>query len=255
MRVRWDVRCGSFLAALLSVAGIAPAFDGIHTGGPPHGQGVAGPVSDAFGTGLSSQVIGSYLFESFYPDGRVVPVNGIDRFIETNPGGVIAHPILPNGAQVERVEVTACDTSSSATVTLAFARCHPQLVGCQLLAQVDTGFGPTPGCNAYSAPVVPPYVVDNEDYVMAVQVSTGTSAATTFSAVRVFYRLRVSPAPATATFTDVPSTHPFFRFVEALAAAGITGGCGGGNYCPEAALTRGEMAVFLSSALGLHFPN
>jgi hypothetical protein len=51
----------------------------------------------------------------------------------------------------------------------------------------------------------------------------------------------------------VPTTHPFFQFVEALVASGITAGCGGGNYCPDAALTRGQMAVFLSKALGLHF--
>jgi hypothetical protein len=40
---------------------------------------------------------------------------------------------------------------------------------------------------------------------------------------------------------------------EALLAAGITGGCGGGAYCPDSPVTRGQMAVFLSRALGLHF--
>jgi S-layer family protein len=40
-----------------------------------------------------------------------------------------------------------------------------------------------------------------------------------------------------------------------LASAGITGGCGPGSYCPDAAVTRGQMAVFLATALGLHFPN
>jgi hypothetical protein len=43
--------------------------------------------------------------------------------------------------------------------------------------------------------------------------------------------------------------------VEALAAAGITGGCGPGSYCPASPVSRGEMAVFLATALGLHFPN
>jgi S-layer homology domain len=68
-------------------------------------------------------------------------------------------------------------------------------------------------------------------------------------------RLQVSPAPATATFADVPVGDPFHRFVEALVAAGITAGCGGGNYCPNAPITRGQMAVFLAAALGLHWPN
>ena len=71
--------------------------------------------------------------------------------------------------------------------------------------------------------------------------------------MRVFYRLQVSPPPAVATFSDVPTSHPFFQFIEALARSGITSGCGGGNFCPDAPLTRGQMAVFLSLGLGLHF--
>jgi hypothetical protein len=65
---------------------------------------------------------------------------------------------------------------------------------------------------------------------------------------------QVSPAPATATFSDVPTSHPYFRFVEALVDSGISSGCGGGLYCVNNPVTRGEMAVFLAVALGLHFP-
>jgi hypothetical protein len=64
----------------------------------------------------------------------------------------------------------------------------------------------------------------------------------------------MSPAPATATFpNDVPTSHPFFRYVEALYASGITAGCGTG-YCPDNPVTRGQMAVFLTKALGLYWP-
>jgi hypothetical protein len=72
--------------------------------------------------------------------------------------------------------------------------------------------------------------------------------------VRLTWQRRVSPAPATATFGDVPTGHPYFAFVEALVASGITAGCGGGNYCVDNPITRGEMAVFLAAALGLHWP-
>jgi hypothetical protein len=63
----------------------------------------------------------------------------------------------------------------------------------------------------------------------------------------------VSPAPGTATFNDVPTTHPFFQFIEALHASGITGGCQASPplYCPDNPVTRGQMAVFLAKALGL----
>jgi S-layer homology domain len=73
--------------------------------------------------------------------------------------------------------------------------------------------------------------------------------------VEVWWRRSVSPAPEVATFNDVPVNHNFFQFIEALAASGITGGCGGGNFCPDSPLTRGQMAVFLAKALGLHWSN
>jgi S-layer family protein len=52
---------------------------------------------------------------------------------------------------------------------------------------------------------------------------------------------------------DVPTSHLYLRAIEALAASGITGGCGDGNFCPSQAVTRGELAKFLAVALGLHW--
>jgi len=39
--------------------------------------------------------------------------------------------------------------------------------------------------------------------------------------------------------------------INRLAAAGITGGCGSGRFCPSAGVTREEMASFLARAFGL----
>lgn len=79
------------------------------------------------------------------------------------------------------------------------------------------------------------------------------SAPTLTPPFRVVDTLPVSPAPPTASFNDVPTSHPFFQYIEALYASGITAGCQAGPplYCPAAALTRGQMAVFLAKALGL----
>jgi hypothetical protein len=52
-------------------------------------------------------------------------------------------------------------------------------------------------------------------------------------------------------FNDVPETSLFCRWIEELARRGITGGCGGGNYCPTAAVTREQMSVFLTGTFGL----
>jgi IPT/TIG domain/S-layer homology domain len=61
------------------------------------------------------------------------------------------------------------------------------------------------------------------------------------------------PPPCTGVFPDVPCTpgQGFADWIEQLAAESITGGCGGGNYCPGNANTRGQMAVFLVKTFGL----
>jgi hypothetical protein len=46
-------------------------------------------------------------------------------------------------------------------------------------------------------------------------------------------------------FSDVPITHWAAAWIKQLAAEGITTGCGTGLYCPNATVTRAEMAVFL----------
>ena len=57
------------------------------------------------------------------------------------------------------------------------------------------------------------------------------------------------PSPATgAVFSDVDAGTFAANFIEKLAADGITSGCGGGNYCPDATVTRDQMAVFLLRA-------
>jgi hypothetical protein len=59
------------------------------------------------------------------------------------------------------------------------------------------------------------------------------------------------PPPAQGTFSDVPVSDPFAPWIEELAAEGVTAGCGGGGYCPNAPNTRGQMAVFLGRMFGM----
>lgn len=60
------------------------------------------------------------------------------------------------------------------------------------------------------------------------------------------YGLCYTPPPASGTvFLDVPANSFAAAWIEALAALNITGGCGGGNYCPTGSVTRAQMAVFL----------
>lgn len=162
---------------------------------------------------------------------------------------------LPSGARLEGITTYTNDTDATGSITYRLN-----------LADLVTNSGTspfffatagTPGIERVFRAMIPPLVIDNDRKVQSLCVTHSViGGSLQNSGATLWYRLQVSPAPATATFpSDVPTTHPFFRFIEALAAAGITGGCGAGAYCPDAPVTRGQMAVFLSTALGLHFPN
>ena len=91
----------------------------------------------------------------------------------------------------------------------------------------------------------------SEHLAYYVVVIVGANSA--LGGVRITWHRQVSPAPATATFNDVPTTDPGFRWIEAFAAAGITSGCSVSPplYCPDNTVTRRQMAVFVAKALGL----
>jgi len=55
-------------------------------------------------------------------------------------------------------------------------------------------------------------------------------------------------------FTDVPEGAFAENFINSLFYNGITGGCGGANYCPDNTVTRGQMAVFIETSLGVTVP-
>jgi hypothetical protein len=51
-----------------------------------------------------------------------------------------------------------------------------------------------------------------------------------------------------APFQDVPPSVWSCRYIKRLAEIGVTQGCGNGNYCPYATVTREQMAAFLARA-------
>jgi len=168
---------------------------------------------------------------------------------------------LPTGAQIIGYSAEGCDSDTTGSIKFSvhqkeFVTGNDTLIG----PLGDSGGPASPGCMGFAVGMSP-YTVRNQAFSLYAYVSTDFSIIPTFitfRSFRVFYQLQVSPAPASATFSDVPTSHLFFQYIEALAASGITAGCTAPpnpNYCPDAPLTRGQMAVFLSRALGLHFPN
>lgn len=224
---------------------------------PSSGSEVSAP---AWGTVAESLYnVNAFAFDAPSSTDTFIMAPGGARYL-TSGNEWVGSVSLPSGALITGLEVQGCDLSATGQLQVFLIR--QAISGGTETAQfvgnsVVTGGPATPGCGNFSVAFDTPASIDNANagYVLNVQQGGATDGTVRFQAVRVRYRLAVSPPPATATFLDVPTTSGQFRFVEALVAAGITAGCGGGNYCPDAPVTRGQMAVFLASALGLHFPN
>ena len=78
----------------------------------------------------------------------------------------------------------------------------------------------------------------------------GVNQATLRQQMAVFllkakYGVCYVPPNCTGVFPDVPCPSTFAAWIEDLAAQGITGGCGNGNYCPQNPVRRDQMAAFL----------
>jgi hypothetical protein len=165
---------------------------------------------------------------------------------------------VPSGALLQRVDMEACDTSATAALNFGISSgAVPGGAADDISVTGTTGTAATPGCAFFSMAPTVTTTIDNagNNYWLYFFWSGTGVGQVGFHSFRVYYRLQVSPAPLVATFpNDVPTTHGFFRFVEAMAASGLTAGCAPGSFCPDTPVTRGQLAVFLASALGLHFP-
>ena len=72
--------------------------------------------------------------------------------------------------------------------------------------------------------------------------------------IKARYGSTFNPGSASGTiFADIPSTHPHAVWIERLYQYGISLGCSTSprNYCPNASVTRAQMAMFLTRAFSL----
>lgn len=171
---------------------------------------------------------------------------------------------LPSGASVSWLDAYVCDTDATNNITFVLRR----YTGWTSPGN-DNIVSNTPntsaGCDYFSAAVgggffPVPHTVNNDvryggggAYTVVVEGPTTGNSALRFKGVDIWWSRQISPAPAVATFTDVPTSAQFFREIEALANSGITSGCTATTFCPDTPVTRRQMAAFLSRALGLSY--
>jgi hypothetical protein len=181
---------------------------------------------------------------------RFVGITGSPRF-------AVATLHLDTGVRWDGVLWWALDNSAQTLSLNLIEVCHPFAAGGPTVTLLASGSTTGSSGNEWRFTGIPsPVTIQNGlcSYLLSLQVTGVDANFIVFERARAGWFRQVSPAPAMASFDDVPTTHPFFPFIEALYAAGITGGCGNDNFCPDQPLTRGQMAVFLSVALGLHWP-
>lgn len=250
-----------FIALAASVVLAGPAF-----AQEPEEAQAAEAIGPRFGTAHTHKL--SFDAASFLPleGGTTYQWDFTDnmrfRTDSLGQGRFVTSLLLPSGALVTNIASEVCDTTTGASVQTNLYVCSgfPSAVSCN---QIPTGstdpIGNTPMCVTLSGN--PNVVINNLNNSYRLEVFLGANNNTTrFRRVVVTYQLQVSPPPGTATFTDVATNHPFFQFIEALFAAGITSGstcppASPPSYCPDNPVTRGQMAVFIARALGLHWAN
>jgi hypothetical protein len=185
---------------------------------------------------------------------EALAISGVTELRETTAGTHLLAPVhLPSGAVIDYIVLHGCDLSTTnvGTVTLYDCLDFPSPAACTGLATVSTVA--SAGCNYWLSGAIGATVENHtDDYTLRTDWPNDSNLG--LRAVKVLYHLQVSPPPGTADFGDVPPSNPQFQFIEALFQSGITAGCGGGNYCPDNPVTRGQMAVFLAKALGLNWP-
>ena len=199
--------------------------------------------------------LGAYAFIGSQSDGDQLADdgNGYRFLLSTTSGGYLGAPVqIPAGAMIDSIGGSIC---SGTTGTMTVGLFDGEVFGAPVVLLGSFTTDPNNLCDVEESAVNQLYGQAYEHPLYVVIHWEGPMDGTLrFNDVFVRYHLTVSPAPGSATFNDVPTSHPFFQYVEALASSTITAGCGNGNFCPDQPVTRGQMAVFLAKALGLNWP-
>ena len=173
----------------------------------------------------------------------------------TSSGAVFqTTPHIPGGALLTYLEFDYCDTDPNDSLSLDLSDCD-YLGVCTYppMASITTPLNQS-ACGVYTYLDLTSlnYTMNNNSRRLLLEAYTGSGGLDKgFYGAIIGYKLQVSQPPPNPTFNDVPVADFGYQYVEALAASGITGGCGNNNFCPDSPVTRRQMAIFIAKALGL----
>ena len=166
------------------------------------------------------------------------------------PGRFIAPIRLPSGALLGLAGLFGYDTSSY-NVDFQIVRRRFN-ASSQTLGDCDKDS--TGASGTFQLGCVPNTIIANAifTYDIIVDLDTADSSQRFWGVALIWARQVRTGLPN--PFDDIGGLPARFQnAIKALAASGITQGCDANSYCPSNNVTRGQMAVFLAEALGLHW--
>jgi hypothetical protein len=158
---------------------------------------------------------------------------------------------IPSGAIIDYVGLECASTGTGELTVTPFYMDNTSGSTSGIIALQNT---PHSFDTDYNADPIGFQLQRNVHNAIAIVVDQAPNTEPLFGWVEIHWRRTVSPPPDTPSFADVPASDFGYQYIEALRSSGITGGCGATTFCPDAPLTRRQMAIFLSKALGLQWP-
>jgi len=251
--------------AELEAMGYSPDASNVFVRVAPGGARVQAEEPTSYGLGIDYATASGLDFIGGKP-GFIRAIHDNSQLYCETPGDyswAFARVFLPDGAEIQGLEVWGYDAEMTKTMLFTmYESCLPDASAGPPVNTTVYGSGSVasgaPGDFANSWSFTHPTTADTKScfYFIKVRLSSNNLChgdTLRLQKVRFPFVRQVSPAPVTATFNDVGTGHWAFQYVEALAASGITAGCGSSSFCPDKTLTRAEMAIFLSKALGLYW--
>ncbi len=176
---------------------------------------------------------------NWYPNGSTTPYTIRANYVDTAPPTVVARTPSPGSTDLNRFYTPTLTFDEAVTVGPASVN----------LRDVATGS---------LVPATLSYDAATQTARLRAEAELGTLRSYEVSVGSGVRDLAGNPlAPTSWTFTtgqygfsDVIGS-AFENDIAWLATVGITGGCGGGQFCPSAAVTREQLASFLARALDL----
>lgn len=255
----------AWMAAALLVASSAAAQqpEVLHS---PSGQGAAPLAGERrpldFGTPSFYTPIDSYAmhpYDNAFIPNRSPSTGNLACTGASTDSRAVGQILMPHGVDIELIRIWGTDNSLANDMQVQLiSSCLPDFGAAfpTLTVMATAASSGNPGAFTDATTLLGTNLADNQSCTYRVEVRLGPDnstcdAALFFSKLRVQWGRTVPPAPAVASFTDVPVGAQFFAEVEALAASGITAGCTATTFCPENFVTRRQMAAFFGRGFGL----